>query len=217
MLHDIPDNMNDDDDALNCNIAELRFGHKSHLRISSKNDDNDKKLEYQDQDQLMTITVPLRNIHQLQKESDTKQVSLNTRINQIIKDHLDWHTDASDAKMYYLPRPLITKVFTQLSKEQLSAMTESSVRYFHDTCLLLRGEFSFSSFLDVLKIWLRVTYTPNRFEEDEYELKIIIKHDLGYKYSYFMKEVYRYIIQGMFKKSFHCKVTENIILIKSAK
>jgi hypothetical protein len=75
----------------------------------------------------------------------------------------------------------------------------------------------FSSFLDILKIWLRVTRTSHRFEEDEYEYKIIIKHDLGYKYSYFMKEVYRYIIQGRFKKSFHFKVTENTILIKRAK
>jgi hypothetical protein len=216
MFHDLSDNMNDDYDALGCNVSELKFGRKSHLS-SRKNADNDKELEYPDQDQLMTITIPLSNIKQLQQESDTKQVSLNTRINQIIKNHLDWHKDASDAQMYYLPRPLIAKVFTQLSKEQLLAMTESLVSYFHDTCLLLRGEFNFSSFLDVLKIWLRVTRTPNRFEDDEYEYKIIIKHDLGYKYSYLMKEAYRYIIQGRFKKSFHCTLTENIILIKSAK
>ncbi len=40
----------------------------------------------------VTIKIPAENIDQLQYESETEQVSLNTRINQIIKDHLDWHS-----------------------------------------------------------------------------------------------------------------------------
>jgi hypothetical protein len=213
MLHYSPDNVNDDD-IFNCNISRPQFGCKCHSRSGRKSSKAD---ELEDPCQVMTLIIPSKDLEQLQHESNTKQVSLNTRINQIIKDHLNWHTDAPDAKMYYFPRPLITKLVNQLSKKQLSVMTESVVNYFQDTCLLLRGEFSFSSFLDVLKIWLKITRTPNRFEENEYEYKIIIKHDMGYNYSYFTSEVYRYIIQERFHKSFHCKVSENIILIRSVK
>lgn len=62
-------------------------------------------------------------------------------------------------------------------------------------------EFSFSSFFDILNIWLKITRTPNRFEQTDYENKSVIRHEMGYKYSYLVKEVFRFIIEEGFPKS----------------
>ena len=70
----------------------------------------------------ITVTINSENMSQLYNESKGRQVSLNTRINQIIKDHLNWHTNAPEAKMYYLPKSCITKVIDQLTELQISAM-----------------------------------------------------------------------------------------------
>lgn len=165
----------------------------------------------------VTIIIPLENISQLQYESKIKRVSLNTRINQIIKDHLDWHADAHEAKMYYVPRSLVTNTTNQLTEHQLCVIAHSVVDDFRDMSLLLRGEFTFSSFLDILKIWLKITETPNRFEETEHEHKVVIRHGMGFKYSYFIKEMYRQVMALGCHKSFRCDTTENSVLIRSAK
>ena len=55
----------------------------------------------------VTFRIPLNSISQLREESKKKRVSLNTLVNQILKDHLDWHTYArssqihSYSKVYY--------------------------------------------------------------------------------------------------------------------
>ena len=39
----------------------------------------------------ITFRMPLRSISQLRDESKKKQLSLNTLVNQIIREHLYWH------------------------------------------------------------------------------------------------------------------------------
>jgi hypothetical protein len=165
----------------------------------------------------MTITMPTENIDKLQYESAFRHVSFNTKINQIIKNHLDWYSNAPIANMSYIPKSIVAKAIDQLTEQQLSEFAQSAVNDLQEMSLLLRGEFSFSSFLDILNIWLRITQTPNRFDETGHEYKIIIRHDMGYKYSFLLKEVFRLVMKERFHKSFHHNMTENIILIRSAR
>ena len=113
-----------------------------------------------------------------------------------------------------ITKPLITKAIDHLTEQELSEFAQSMINDLQDMSLLLRGEFNFSSFWDIINMWLRMTRTPNRFEQSEYEHKIVIRHDMGYKYSYLIK-VFRIVIHR-FNKPFHYKITENTILIKSA-
>ena len=92
--------------------------------------------------------MPIENIDKLQYESAFKDVSFNTKINQIIKNHLDWYLNAPLARMSYIPKSIIAKAIDQLTEQQLSEFAQSAVNDLEEMSLLLRGEFSFSSFLD---------------------------------------------------------------------
>jgi predicted HicB family RNase H-like nuclease len=48
----------------------------------------------------ITFRMPLRSISQLRDESKKKQLSLNTLVNQIIREHLDWHAYAAQAGLF---------------------------------------------------------------------------------------------------------------------
>ena len=61
----------------------------------------------------------------------------------MIKDHLDWHSAAHEAKMYYIPKSLITKVIDHLTEQELSDFAQSMINDLQDMSLLLRGEFNF--------------------------------------------------------------------------
>ena len=193
----------------------------SNFRFNKYSADN-QKTNFEDDDsenvgKSITITMPTENIGKLQYESKFKDVSFNTKINQIIKNHLDWYSNAPLAKMSYIPKSIIAKAIDQLTEQQLSEFAQSAVNDLEEMSLLLRGEFSFSSFLDILNTWLRITQTPKRFDESGHEYKIIIRHDVGYKYSFLLKEVFRLVMKERFHKSFHHNMTENLILIRSAR
>jgi hypothetical protein len=211
----------DDDEIDNNYDSEYNFTSTSNPKFkkyfSDKQENNFEDDDSESVGKLMAITMPTENIDKLQYESTFKHVSFNTRINQVIKNHLDWYSNAPLAKMSCIPKSIVTKAIGQLTEQQLSEFAQSTVSNLQEMSLLLRGEFSFSSFLDILNTWLRITQTPNRFDETRHEYKIIIRHDMGYKYSFLLKEVFRLVMKERFHKSFHHNMTENIILIRSAR
>jgi hypothetical protein len=211
--------VDDDDDEMDISYdSDHDFTPTSNFRSKNYSADNQKS-SFEDVDsenfgKPITVTLPTESINKLQSESKTKQVSFNTKINQIVKNHLDWY---SLANVSCIPKSIVTRAIGQLTDQQLSEFAQSTVNNFQEMSLLLRGEFSFSAFLDILNTWLRVTQTPSRFDETEHEYKIIIRHDMGYKYSFLLQEVFRLVIKERFHKSFHHNITENLILIRSAK
>jgi hypothetical protein len=67
-----------------------------------------------------TFRIPSSSIRQLREESKKKQVSLNTLVNQILKDHLDWHTFAAQARMFPVTRSTFSGILDDLTEEELS-------------------------------------------------------------------------------------------------
>ena len=145
----------DDDEMDNYYKSDYDFTSTSTSIFRFKNYSADKeKNNFEDVDsgKPMTITMPSENIDKLQYESAFKDVSFNTKINQIIKNHLDWYSNAPLARMSYISKSIVAKAIDQLTEEQLSEFAQSAVNDLQEMSLLLREEFSFSSFLDILNI-----------------------------------------------------------------
>jgi hypothetical protein len=162
----------------------------------------------------VTFRLPSENMEQLCKEAETRQISVNTLVNQIINEHLDWHLYAAQAKLYYVPKPLISRILENFTEQQLADLAETSAKKdFVDIGLLLRGEFTISSFLNILENWSRISDIPYRAEEDERNQKIIIEHNMGSKYSYLFKEIYRRLLENAFETKTQFDTTDNTIVL----
>ena len=94
------------------------------------------------------------------------------RVNQVIKDHFDWHSVVHEAKMYYIPKSLITKVIDHLTEQELSDFAQSMINDLQDMSLLLRGEFNFSSFWKIVNMWLRITRHPTDSNRVNMKIKL---------------------------------------------
>jgi hypothetical protein len=163
----------------------------------------------------VTFRIPSSAIHQLRQESKKKQVSLNTLINQILKEHLDWHRYAAQAKLYHVPRSSMSRIIDKLTEEELSELAIIIAKKdFVDLGLLLRGEFSLSSFLDILETWSRVSSFPYKHELNNDIHNFIIEHGMGKKYSFLIKELYRYILEEMFETKSDFIITDNTIVFR---
>ncbi|HZD36470.1 MAG TPA: hypothetical protein VE130_14800 [Nitrososphaeraceae archaeon] len=163
----------------------------------------------------VNITINSVDAHRLYDDSQHKKISLSTEVNQIVKNHLDWHAFAPDAKMVYVPKPWISKVMNELTEEQISGIARDVASGFKDSCLILLCEFTTSSFLDFVRTWSRIDKIPTRlFQDPAGDLRLLLKHDMGYKYSLFVKEVFRSVISDIFHLKMESTVTENMIAIR---
>jgi hypothetical protein len=162
----------------------------------------------------VTFRLPSDNLEQLCKEAETRQISVNTLVNQIVNEHLDWHLYAAQAKLYYVPKPFVSRILERFTEQQLSELAEASAKKdFVDIGLLLRGEFTMSSFISILENWSRVSDIPYRAEEIENTQKIIIEHNMGSKYSYLFKEIYRLLLENSFEIKANFDITDNTIVL----
>jgi hypothetical protein len=165
-------------------------------------------------DDSSAIVINARDKYRLFKDSTSNKVSLNTKFDQIIKDHLDWHAYAPDAKMVYIPKPWISRIANQLTEQQISEIARDVSKEFKDTCLMLRGEFTILSFLDVVVTWLRINETPNRQIQNPDDFQLLLKHDMGYNFSLLLKEVFKCIIGDYFHMEMESTTTENMLALR---
>lgn|ERR687891_1663949 len=163
----------------------------------------------------MTFRLPSDTVNQLRKVSEARNVSTNTLFNQIITAFLDWHSMASDAKLYYLPKLFLIRLINELTEKELDELAwETAKNDVVDISLFLKGGFTIASMSDIVETWLKIAQMPYRFEITGESCKIIIEHDMGSKYSHLIKGISRYLLEVAFDTKSLCDVTDNAVIIK---
>jgi hypothetical protein len=140
-------------------------------------------------------------------------VSLNTLMNQIVKNHLDWHRYASQGRLYHFPRPAMSRIIDKLTDEELSEVAVAVAKKDFVDLALLRGKISISFYLYTIENWLRVSALPYKHEVDDDEHNFIIEHRMGNNFSFFLKE-YNSNILDMLEIKSDFNITDNIIAFK---
>ena len=162
----------------------------------------------------ITFRIPSRSINQLREESKKKQISLNLLVNQIIREHLDWHTFAAPAGLFYIPKSTMSLVLSKLTEEEISNLAIIIAKRNIDIGLLLKGEFTLSSFLNIIENWSRISSFAYKYEVTNEDHNFIIQHDMGSNYSFFVKEIFQYILQEMFKIKLDFTITDNTVVFR---
>jgi hypothetical protein len=156
----------------------------------------------------VTFRLSTEKLEQLRKAADARNISPNTLFNQILKAHLDWHSMAANAKLYYLPKSFLVRLLNELTNDELNELARDVAKNeLVDVCLFLRGGFNIASISEIAQM-------SHRIEVDGNIYKIIIEHDMGQKYSYLIREISRYLLEVAFEKKSSCDVTENAVIIK---
>jgi hypothetical protein len=163
----------------------------------------------------ITFRLASEMVDRLQRVSEANSISPNTLVNQIIKAHLDLHSLAAHAKLYYLPKSFLIRLINELTEEELKEIARDTAKNdLVDISLFLRGGFTLASISSITETWLRIAHMPYRYEINGDSCKIIIGHDMGLNYSYLIKEISRYLLEVAFESKSSCNVTANTVVIK---
>jgi hypothetical protein len=163
----------------------------------------------------ITFRIPNEKLNQLHKESEAKQISFNTLINQLIKEHIDWHSLAACAKLYHLPKAFLIRIISEFTEQELSELARDLAKNdLVDISLFLRGRFTIGSLFDITETWLEISRMPYRNDIKGSTSKIVIQHDMGFNYSYLIKEISRYLLEVAFEANASYDITDDTLVIK---
>jgi hypothetical protein len=166
--------------------------------------------------QKLTESVTLRFdkdiLDRLKTEAKGKQISLNTLLNQLAIQHLDWHAHAAKAGFITVRKGKIVKMLEKISEKDIVEIAEYiAKKESKEFVLMLRNEYNIHSSLDVIETWIKIAGYSYRHEVMSGDHSYIIQHDMGRKWSLYLREQYRFIFEDFGLPRVEFDLSENTL------
>lgn len=150
-----------------------------------------------------TFRFDSETLKSLREEAKQKDISTNTLLNQIVKEHLKWHANASNAGFIAVSRILITSLISHLSEQEIISVTEHVAKKTNkDTILLLENEYTMTAALDFIENWIKISgykYKHHKINDDQNRHMYVIQHDMGIKWSIYLASLYQFLFDEVKK------------------
>jgi hypothetical protein len=145
----------------------------------------------------VTFRIESKALEKLRREAEQKDISANTLVNKLIKDHVNWHSTAAKAGFISVRRPFVSKIIKYLPEQEIISLAEYVAKTANkDSLLLMRKEYSTKSALDLLESWIKISDYPYRHDEtnnDPNKHSYVIQHDMGMKVSIYLASLYQFL------------------------
>ncbi|MGC2382152.1 MAG: hypothetical protein WA631_03465, partial [Nitrososphaeraceae archaeon] len=133
----------------------------------------------------VTFRIESKALKNLRREAKQKDISTNTLVNKLVKDHINWHSNAAKAGFISVRRPFVSKIIKYLPEQEIISLAEYVAKTANkDSLLLMKNEYTMKSALDFLESWIKISDYPYRHEEtnnDQNKHSFVIQHDMGMK------------------------------------
>jgi hypothetical protein len=162
----------------------------------------------------VTFRIDSKVLKNLRHEAEQKDISTNTLVNQIIKDHLNWHSNAAKAGFISVRRPFVSKVIKHLPEQEIISLAEYVAKTINKDSILLM--MTIKSALDFLESWIKISDYPYRHEETnngQNKQSYVIQHDMGMKVSLYLATLCQFLFDelGQNKRRIEFDKTENTL------
>lgn len=160
-----------------------------------------------------TFRIENRTFDHLSSEAEKKKISLNTLVNQILQEYMDWHAHARMAGQVPIAKGLITTLMDKFTDEEVVRLADESIKYPKEIIMFLKTEYNVKSALEVFESWLMATGFPYTIDVRDNEYKIAIQHDMGRKWSLYLAEVARGVYESLGAK-IRAEIMDNTLVLK---
>jgi hypothetical protein len=157
----------------------------------------------------MTFRIEKDIMQKLREDAKNKGISLNTFINQIIRNFLDWYIFEPKIGMIPISKPVVVELFHSLTKEEISNIASNVGKSaIYDITLFMKSKVDIDSFLQWFE--LRVKNSPMQlYHTVNGKIHIYtIKHDICINWSYYYKVILERIFNEVFNKNVEINISE---------
>jgi hypothetical protein len=145
-----------------------------------------------------TITVRVESsvIDQIRRESEQKLESLNTLVNQILKQYVKWHAHVPNAGMFYISRNLANSLLQKFSNEEILQLSEDEIRnHFKNLYFMFQDELNIEKVLELLDYYARASGLNYEHRIEGNNHTIIIQLNMSGKVSLLLSSLVRNVFR----------------------
>ena len=163
-----------------------------------------------------TITVRLDPdlIEDLKNDAEMERMNVNALISKVLSNHILW--ERYERKMGLLPmtKPFVKHAIDQMEDSAIVHLAEEVEKdTFSDILNFMKGEYSVEDFIEILRSWLYVAWMQHDVIKGKKTWTFKIQHDLGAKWSLYVKTLVTELFHDILEKRLEVKTTKNSITL----
>jgi hypothetical protein len=160
----------------------------------------------------ITFRLPSNLIDGLRKEAESDRISLNSLVTKIFANHIQWEKYERKVGLLPMTRTFLKEVVNQLSEEQIASMAQRTEKEtFKNILTFMRESHSIEDFIFILRTWLNVSWMQHNIEQKDGYYRFHIQHDLGIKWSIYVKIVVSELSEDILNRKVQVKISASTI------
>ncbi len=162
----------------------------------------------------VTFRIDKNVLDKIKSHATFERITLNALVNQLLAHAVDWDLVASKSGWVPVPKPLLISWFDKLDEKEIQSIAEEKGKIVsRDMLYTMKGRYSVWEWIEILRGRAKAAGFSFTQLEDKNDVKFIMRHDMGIKWSKHFKSFY----ESAFKE-LGCAVkfdlTENTIIYK---
>jgi hypothetical protein len=162
----------------------------------------------------VTFRIDKEVLDKIKSHATFERITLNALVNQLLAHAVDWDIVASKSGWVPVPKALLMSWFDKLDDKEILGIAEEKGKHVsRDMLFAMKGKYDVWEWISVLRGRAKAAGFSFTQIEDKNEVKFIMRHDMGIKWSKHFKTFY----EAAFKE-LGCNVkfdlTENTIIYR---
>lgn len=172
------------------------------------------KLETKEEklDRISSFRISSKTLDKLKSQAESERVSLNTLLNDIFADYLQWDRTATKAGWVVVMSEVLKDLMNELDEKTLRKIAIRTADSTKDVRLMMTGGDTINGFFLILRNRLRKSGISYLESDEKGMTKFIIHHNMGKKWSYFYKIQHERMLQNLGQQA-KLEFTDNSLFI----
>jgi hypothetical protein len=160
----------------------------------------------------ITFRLPSNLIDGLRKEAELDKISLNSFVIKIFANHIQWEKYERKVGLLPMTRTFLKEGINQLSEQQIADLAQRTEKEtFKNILAFMKESHSTEDFIYILRTWLTVSWMQLNIEKRNGSFRFHIQHDLGIKWSLYVKILVSELSEDILNKKVQVKITDSTI------
>lgn len=163
-----------------------------------------------------TITFRLDSdlINEIKKDAELEKINVNSYITKILVNHLLWERYERKLGLLPMTKPFIKHALQNMNDSEIVHLAQEVEKdTFSDILNFMKGNYTVNDFVEILRSWLYVAWMQHDVNTDDKTYTFKINHDLGEKWSLYVKTLVTELFHDILQKSLKVKSTKNTITL----
>jgi hypothetical protein len=175
--------------------------------------DRSRSSKIQGKTETITFRLPTYLIEELRNDSELEEVSLNSFVTRIFSNHIKWERYERRAGLLPMTRPFLKEVLNQMTETQVNSLAYKIEKDSFKSILgFLNENIELEDFIKFLRTWLTASWMQHNIEiKNGSYYRFNIQHDLGIKWSLYVKTLVSELCQDVLNTKVDVKIDDNLI------